>query len=751
MKQNVTELSIRPYARLLSMLGDQLIKNEIVALTELVKNSYDADANYCDIYFENVLDEYEVDYSSRIVISDDGFGMSYDTIANHFINPATPIKKLDQEEIKSKKGRVCQGEKGVGRFSMLKLGRRVTVYTKEEISGLIHKVEFDFQNYDDEFLQTNSRDQLFLDELRVKYSVVEKNNLPQYYSIVRKNRGTDIVIEDLKGEWGKSKISELKESLVKFSPIEVDDNKIIKNKEFIINIYKNGELDDYYDNEISKIRELIDNKALYKLKGRYDENQRVVQFSYSEAGALQKTVSMRLFKAEEALNDFEKSLYGLSYYRKEIERVFEKEKTTECGSFDFQFFIFDFDAVAYSPFRLNRSEKDIVRNHRVFLYRDEIRVQPYGASDDDWLQIDRKRASSRANEMFSNDQLIGQIKITKKDNEKLKDKTSREGIIEDGSAFEQLTAIVRVILSFVRTRLFQVYKAKEAQKRSLDDTFLIDEIGKTIYELLIATKEDKGAQKSVKNLSRAIVTQRTAYEKRLKTAESLAGVGLSVEVASHDIMLTMDRIREKLSEINADLHMPLTIESKIDDIAAKAQSVEEMFALVYLKMHDLQQVFTSSKQRVKNIKVEEIIRKIQNIYMRQYNENGIIVEYSKVGKSPVIAKTIDAVLYQVFINLFDNSLYWLKLVSGERKVHIELNGDNQTVIFSDSGYGINEEDRNYIFEAFFSGKGEEGRGLGLYIARNLLDRYGYDISLLSSERDIIEKGANFLITFVKEE
>lgn len=83
-------------------------------------------------------------------------------------------------------------------------------------------------------------------------------------------------------------------------------------------------------------------------------------------------------------------------------------------------------------------------------------------------------------------------------------------------------------------------------------------------------------------------------------------------------------------------------------------------------------------------------------------------------------KIIDAVLFQVFINLFDNALYWLQYTEKERKVKIKFDGFNQTVIFSDNGVGISKEDSPYIFEAFYSGKGEEGRGLGLYIAKKII-------------------------------
>jgi HSP90 family molecular chaperone len=86
-KQN---LKIKPYARLLTMLGEQLIKNERIALIEIIKNSYDADADWVKVSFQNFTDNFEYNAASKIIIEDNGCGMSLDTIKNHWLNPATP-------------------------------------------------------------------------------------------------------------------------------------------------------------------------------------------------------------------------------------------------------------------------------------------------------------------------------------------------------------------------------------------------------------------------------------------------------------------------------------------------------------------------------------------------------------------------------------------------------------------------------------------------------------------------------------
>ena len=82
------EAKFKPRARLLIQLGDQLIKNESIALVELVKNSYDADANTSDIYMDNVDDpEHGI-----IIIEDDGYGMSADIVENVWLEPGSDFK-----------------------------------------------------------------------------------------------------------------------------------------------------------------------------------------------------------------------------------------------------------------------------------------------------------------------------------------------------------------------------------------------------------------------------------------------------------------------------------------------------------------------------------------------------------------------------------------------------------------------------------------------------------------------------------
>ncbi len=92
---------IRPYARLLTMLGDQLIKNERIALVELIKNAYDADSPWVKVSFINFGEDFKVTPKSKIIIEDAGDGMTFDTIKNHWLNPRLLIKR-EGKNIKNK-------------------------------------------------------------------------------------------------------------------------------------------------------------------------------------------------------------------------------------------------------------------------------------------------------------------------------------------------------------------------------------------------------------------------------------------------------------------------------------------------------------------------------------------------------------------------------------------------------------------------------------------------------------------------
>lgn len=743
------QLKIRPYARLLTMLGDQLIKNELIALVELIKNAYDADASWVKVSFVDFGDDYSVKPSSKIVIEDDGCGMNADILKKHWLNPATPDKlKRKAVSPKTPKGRILQGEKGIGRFAIFKLGKKITITTRrqqqDENGNFIdigedveNVLSYDFSRYDNDFLREEGEDKdLYLENLTVELdqrepvTIIAKNIVLGSTKRERNPYGTIIEITDLKTKWTSERINRIQQNIGKLQPIFSQD----QTEDFSVWIYKDTVLHESQDSYKKVLDNCLKAKSVFKVTdGRYVAGSNILSFDLNG-----ENVRLSFDDPDvRALTQFK--------YFKELEK---KNESVECGSFKFEFYIFDLNTDSENPskFYLDKDEKSVIKEHRIYLYRDGVRVMPYGDPEDDWLRIDMARGTSRANEFLSNDQVVGCVYISQEENPNLKDKTNREGLIEEGRALEDFISVLQLVLRYLRAKPFAKYLIDKQRKIEINQM----KKGKPSELIETAKKQcasDEKALAFLESFERSYKREKRVYEDRIQKTENLAAVGLSIETASHDVMLLIGKVADQQEALIRELMLGEDIDR--ESLISRLTMTRGAISMIQTQMKDVQLLFPSTKSKTKSINVKQIIEKVYNLYRRAFNENEISVEIS-VSRQPLVVKTTDAVLLQVFINLFDNALYWLKTINGERKILITLDGDNQRMLFSDSGPGIQPDDEDYIFEAFYSGKGEEGRGLGLYIARQLLDRYDYSIDLAEFSRDRQLKGANFVLEFVKE-
>ena len=145
--------------------------------------------------------------------------------------------------------------------------------------------------------------------------------------------------------------------------------------------------------------------------------------------------------------------------------------------------------------------------------------------------------------------------------------------------------------------------------------------------------------------------------------------------------------------------------------------------------------------------LNEYVERVAKIYSSLLAKSGTTLNIT-VDDRPLKVKSTDAALLQVLINLFDNAIYWLTAANTQDpQIEVRINTDSEELWFADNGPGVRDSDAPYIFEPFYSGKGEEGKGLGLYIARQVGARSGFRIDLASDESRKILPGANFLIMF----
>jgi HSP90 family molecular chaperone len=159
-KNRESAIALRPKARILKTLGEELISSETVALIELVKNAYDADAENVLISFSDSLEKGE----GSIHVVDDGHGMDMDTIITSWMVIATSSKK-DYKKSQNGRRRVL-GEKGIGRFATARIADELELFTRTSSQSFNESYAvFDWTQFDDDekFLS----DILFLAEEQV--------------------------------------------------------------------------------------------------------------------------------------------------------------------------------------------------------------------------------------------------------------------------------------------------------------------------------------------------------------------------------------------------------------------------------------------------------------------------------------------------------------------------------------------------------------------------------------------------------
>lgn len=740
MSSDTKKLYFEPYARLLTMLSEQLIKNEVVALTEIVKNAYDADSPWVKITFDNFDSNMVAAKESKIIIEDAGCGMSESTLKNDFINPASAHKKIEKEAGKTTPlGRIYQGEKGIGRFSLFKLGKKITVITKTKDDKKARRLELDLSVYEDEFIKGNN-EQYKLSEIPLEYIESDDTDFSEKIFLdnclrKRLNKGTIIIVEELNDTWGKSKFEKLKSDLFSLMGNVYGEG-------FGIYFFEgNAFVPTVEITEKKTLENIIEQKAVLNVEGSYDEKGKKYIFTINEkekeVGFSDKTISgLSLFK------DFKKTVEDRNL-------TFDNYITT-CGNFKFRFYVFDPDKKnARSKYRLTEGDWEIVKKNRVFLYRDGIRVFPYGSIKDDWLQVDTIRGTKRASAMFSNDQVVGYIDITYNGNPNLKDKTNREGLLEVGESYSDFLSIIQIFLQHIKIYYYDEYSKqknviKKFDKQSKND---LEQEFKSVIEKC----SDASMKKKIESIKKKVDEQNDYNLGRIRVVEDLAGIGLSIQATHHDLGNFIRKCYNVIDDYN--LQLILTDEEYTEKKVAveKIERLRGIISAMEAVLADMKNLFASTQHKSKTIRVSVLLNKVLGYYNNVFETKKIDFDLKNIGNSVVVINMPEALLMTIFINILDNALYWLEDEGvKEKKIRITINSDENYMVFSDNGPGIYPEEKEKIFEAFFTGKGIDGRGLGLYICRQFLDRYDYTINVVDDFKYSLG-GADFQIDFNKKD
>jgi signal transduction histidine kinase len=723
------QVPFRAHARLLTMLGEQLIKNERIALVELVKNSYDADASIVEVNFENFGQNFEVTPGSAIVITDNGTGMSESVVRTAWMNPATPSKAIRKtDKPRTPRGRFLQGEKGIGRFATFKLGNQVSVVTRETNAPSETTLVVDISNMDEGGGGKSQELDYYLDDV---YAELD-SSVPSVFlgTTTSFDSGTQIEVRGLRASWTTAMVESAFADLDRMQPQLWDlEQKASRRAEFRVHFKKDNVDLRLGESRTGEFQATLERAVLRVHDGRFEHSAGRIEFKLN--GDL---TTIDIDGGE---------MRGIRPFRERF-RAGDDWLAPESGSFDFEFFIFDFGRGASPKNQLDEEQKGLLREHRIYLYRDDIRVYPYGDSDDDWLAVDATRGTQSARSMFSNDQMVGFVRISQSENPFLRDKTNREGLLEDGRATGDFVALIQSILSYLRTKPYQRYvnanrRAKEQGLRALR----FDRHIKSLREEFDLPKRAVG---HLDALEQAVSAERELSSMQLARTEQLAGVGLSVETASHDLIAAGFESLRAARQIVSELKL---MQLQSEPVFRMAENLVLRLEFVNARFKDVQGLFVSTRQKSKKQDIVQLVKRVRSMYAGLHEAEHI--SFTIENDASLFATTTEAAVLQCVINLVDNATYWLMASSSkDRLIRVSTTGGD-TLVVEDNGPGVSEQDREFIFEPFYSGKGEAGKGLGLYIARQNGQRSGFEVALQPDSIHGNMPGAVFTVKFGERE
>jgi signal transduction histidine kinase len=464
----LTKLVFKPRARIMLQLGDQLIKNESIALLELIKNSYDADARNVSITVSKIDNPEE----GSIVIKDDGTGMDINIIKKVWMEPGSDFRaKLFKKRERSKKyKRLPLGEKGIGRFGAHKLGKEIELVSrmkgKDEVA-----VSIDWSIF---------RDSKYLEDVPIRIY----NRKPEVFE--GNKTGTRITIRKLKCIWNRGMVRDIYRSVNSLcSPFSAPSSFKVK-----LNLCEH---EDWLEGLLSWKE--IKNYALYYVRCII-KNDEIKIFSYRFT-PWETMPKLQKRYVNEKNEHFQKR-------KKMVEEKREKGKKIlvpidlsyhDIGEIRFEAYVYDRTAKILS---LGLQDKKGFReylneNGGIRVYRDGVRVYDYGEPGNDWLELGTRRVNIPT-KRISNNIVLGAIHLKRNQSSSLVEKTNREGLIKRPEIQKEL---IKYIDRIERDYEYINENLLKSAGAGLNLSIVIHEVEKIVGELLTVLEKGKASERLI--------------------------------------------------------------------------------------------------------------------------------------------------------------------------------------------------------------------------------------------------------------
>ncbi len=661
----------RPRARLLQLLGDELIGSARLAVFELVKNAYDADA--CDVHVEIATAPRG---TGTITVTDDGHGMTLDTIRSVWLVPGDDYRH-SQRRLHTRTpthGRLPTGEKGLGRFAAHKLGDRIELITRARDSAEC-VVTIDWRRL---------AKHRFLDEAPVTI----RSRSPQVFG--NDATGTRLTISDLRTDWTDGEIRHLYRQLMSISsPFKH------KASGFRVHLSVPGRND-----VIENLLDIADvlRRAIWTFDFTFEDGtfDWIYEFRQIPGFGVSGRVSEAPVNAK------------LLLPQSRGKGVVANEDTSRgIGRVSGEFHVYDRD-------------KDILRrwpdiqfvtrylndNGGIRIYRDGIRVYNYGERDDNWLGLDLRRVNIPTLRISRNI-ILGAINLSLKASTALLEKTNREGFVEN-DALDRLHDIVLGALSAfeVERRADKDRIRKEAAGLKDTQTTVMSHAFTDLRTIL----DQKGHLDDVRS-------QLTSIQRGYQTMQDVltrAGMsGLNLALVFHEVERGVRALYEQI--------VAGTDRSTLADQARELTKLLDGFSGLLRR---------GRKRPYSVRKVAAVARQVNAL---RFSHHGIRFSCPLLDAdgNDEAAVLYFALAVGALNNLIDNALYWLNVrwpekSSKQRRLYVDLSHSfdyGPALVVADNGIGFQGDDPVDMARPFYTRKAT-GMGLGLYFAHLAMELCG---------------------------
>ena len=669
------------------LIGRDLITDRVTALFELVKNCYDANATETTIVFNNV--GLEKNGESSIIIKDDGIGMSFADIRDKWMVIGTSNKRSNPYSPEPF-NRKCVGEKGIGRFAVDKLGDKVNIITKQVGENQWLDVEIDWEAYYKQSAE-NHDIKLFTD-IENHYEFHDSEN--------QNDHGTTLTITNVREIWLESDI-----------------------KRFV--------------EEAAKLVSPFANMS-------YPMQIKVVAPEYGiETIATKNLDDVSIATIDFALDfNLSANTQDTAYFNEDTEMI--GIRTIPIKSFGgIKMKVYFFDDTARRRYRKEFPNNQI---DGVKIYRDGIITTPFAEneSDDDKkrdvLGID-KRLWKDIFDRVSTREIIGIVEITKDNNPMIIDATNRQDFVDN----EQY----RDLKEYIITQLDAIegYKKYSRKKKRKENSNTLESAGQEIQNFISSVENIAQQNPNLKDSLTPVVEQakktgkavRTAIKEKKEAEEEFArkeSIYMSImslqEYAihiTHAVRTTLNKIRDRVEYFN--LFYPDPTEEDIFKRYAKEMYIE---FLNVNKVIDYMLSYSQSNIQPEDIELDETIKEIFTEYKPLFDANDITTEII-IPEKIMLRNTRQQFFRDILQNLLDNSIKAVKDSSQKIiRCTVVIEKEKLVIMLSDTGCGIPEEKRTWVFGIYNTTTQEQGgAGIGLYIVKTRVESLQGNVSIIDSE------------------